>query len=70
MEKQKVLTINGPLPDLRDVLRIAVVEGRKALKTKEVKINPFVYPIENSYLVVVRRCDGASDVGSGKTKRT
>ena len=62
---EKSLLIKGPLTDLRDVLRIAVAEGRKVLKTQWVNVHPVVYVRGNDYLVVVG-CDGASDVGSGK----
>lgn len=60
------MLIKGPLPDLRDILRVAIVEGRKVLKTSNVKVKPVVYVYGNCYMVVVG-CDGASDVGSGKT---
>jgi len=63
---EKALLIKGPLPDLRDILRIAIVEGRKVLKASDVKVKPVVYVYGNCYVVVVG-CDGASDVGSGKT---
>lgn len=69
--KEKALVIKG-VKDLRDVLKIAVVEGRKVLKVKHVKVKPVVYPYgDGNCLVIVEPdgCDGASVVGSGKTKR-
>lgn len=59
------MLIRGPLNDLRDVLRIAITEGRKVLKSPRVNVHPVVYACGSNYLVVVG-CDGASDVGSGK----
>jgi len=64
---EKALIIKGSFDDLRDLLKVAIVEGRKVLKTSNVKVKPVVYVYGNCYLVVVG-CDGASDVGSGNTK--
>jgi len=66
------LIIKGPLRDLRDVLKIAIVEGRKVLKVKDVNVKPIIYPYGNaSYLVLVEPngCDGASVVGGGKKQK-
>lgn len=66
---EKVLIIKGPLNDLRDLLKIAIVEGRKVLNVKDVRVNPAVYLHGNEcYLVLVEPngCYGASDVGSRK----
>lgn len=68
---EKPLIIKGPLHDLRDVLKIAIVEGRKVLKVKDINVKPIIYPYGNeSYLVLVEPngCDGASDVGSKEKK--
>lgn len=70
---EKPLIIKGPVHDLRDVLKIAIVEGRKVLKVKDVNVKPIIYPYgKASYLVLVEPngCDGASVVGSGKNKRS
>jgi len=70
---EKALVIKGPLDDLSDVLRVARVEARKALKVKKVNVKPLVYPYGNdSYLVVVEPhgsgCSGESGVGGEKAK--
>ena len=60
----------GRIKDLGDLLQIARVEGKKALKTDKVRVNPQVFAFEEDYLVVVSpwSSSDASDVGSGTEK--
>ncbi len=63
---EKPLIIHGPLNSLRDVLKIATTEGRKALRTQEVNVKPLVMPYgSTNYLVVVENngCERASSCG-------
>ncbi len=61
------MVIRGPLRDLGDVLAIARVEGKKALRVKRVRVLPSVVNEGSSYLVVVEDgCSEVSDVGDGK----
>lgn len=73
-KKDYPLVIRGPLKDLGDVLKLARVNGRIALKTRKVKVKPFVYPYGNDYLVIVEPdgsgCSELSAVGErAKEKR-
>ena len=68
---EKSLIIKGPLNDLRDLLRISIVEGRKVLDVQAVRVKPLVFPYgSDSYVVVVEPdglgCSKASDVGGGR----
>jgi len=69
---EKALIIKGPIGDLRELLKIAVVEGKKVLKVQQVKVKPVVFPYGNgNYLVVVEPngCDGALDVEGGRKRK-
>lgn len=69
---EKALIIKGPLSDLREVLKIATVEGRKILKTQDVIVKPHVTPYgASAYLVVVEAkngCDKALGCGGRENK--
>ena len=71
---QKSLIINGPLPDLSDVLQIARDQGKKLFrldKSDKVTVLPFVYPYGTGYLVVVEKvvANASEVVGGGKATK-
>ena len=70
--REKCLILHGQFKDLRDVLKIAIVEGKKVLRVNDankVKVKPVVYQYGENAVLVIVGCDGASVVGSGKTKK-
>ena len=59
--RRKALIINGPLPDLSDILAIARTEGKIVLGVDRVKVSPKVIMFDDtSYVVVVEEENGCS----------
>ena len=71
--KDYAVVIRGPLKDLGDVLKLARVQGRIALKTRKVRVKPFIYPYGNDYLVIVEPdgsgCSKLSAVGEREKEK-